>query len=166
MSNFLKKNISTPATLVVILVTGAVGYYMMSLKKAPSGLNEFQSFTYSWGIQDTLENSYSSIDGSYQYLDKNDSLIRSSVKLRSNDVIFLHNRINELGFWTLPSNLGVADSDKKVLRYEIEFRYKNRNKKIVVYSNYSENLQLLDSVNQVRNLVQEVINDAESRYYK
>ncbi len=161
----VKKNFSLIAALAVIVITAVVGYYIISLKQAPYSVANFESFTYKWGIADSLENTYSSLNGGYQYLDNRDSLIRTQVKLRANDIIFIHNQVNELGFWNLPNVIGKKTSNSKAPVYEIQFNYKEKSKKITIYSDFDENPELLDSAMQIKDIVQRAINEAEGRYH-
>ncbi len=160
----LRKNLSLIATAAVIVITAVVGYYMISLKKAPYAVASFESFTYKWGVGDVLENSYSSVNGDYQYLNNRDSLIKTQVKLRVNDIIFIHNKINELGFWSLPNSIGKPSLNTKTLVYELQFKYKEKSKKITIYSDFDKNPQLLDSAMQIKNVLQQAIDEAEARY--
>ena len=91
MTKGLKKNSSLIATLAVIVIMAVTGYYIISLKKSPYPVANFESFTYKWGLGDVLENDYSSVNGDYHYLDNRDSLIKTHVKLSVNDIIFIHN---------------------------------------------------------------------------
>ena len=161
-----KKNISFIATLAVIVITAIVGYYVISLKKAPYEVVDFESFTYKWGVGDNLENSYSSASGDYQYLDNRDSVIKTQVKLRANNIIFIHNKINEMGFWNLPNAIGKRSTGAKTVVYELQFNYKEKSKKIIIYSDFDENPQLLDSAMQIKNIVQQAIDEAEGRYHR
>ncbi len=165
MAPQLKKNLSLIATAAVIVITAVVGYYMISLKKAPYDVSSFESFTYKWGVGGVLENSYASINGDYQYLNNRDSLIKTQVKLRVNDIIFIHNKINELGFWNLPNSIGKPGLNSGALVYELQFKYKEKSKKITIYSDFDENPQLLDSAMQIRNVLQQAIDQAEDRYH-
>jgi hypothetical protein len=166
MKTQLRKNFSLIATLAVILITSVVGYYVIGLKKAPYPVANFESFSFKWGTGDSLENSYFSGNGDYSYLNNRDSLIRTNVKLRANEIIFIHNRINELGFWKLPTQIGAAKSNSKAPFYELEFNYKERSKKIKVYSDFDENPLLLDSAMQIITMVQRTIDEAEGRYHR
>lgn len=159
-----KINLSLLATIAVIVITGVVGYYMISLKKAPYDVADFDSFVYKWGIGPVLENSYSSINGDYQYLDNRDSLIKTKVKLRANDMIFIHNKINELGFWNLPSTIGKPNRNNKSLVFELQFKYKKKSKKITIYGDLDDNPGVLDSAIQIKNVLQKAIDEAEARY--
>jgi len=160
----LKKNFSLIATVAVIVIIAVVGYYVIGLKKAPYAVASFESFTYKWGNGTVLENSYSSANGAYQYLNKRDSLIKTQVKLRANEIIFIHNRINELGFWSLPNLIGKPSSNPKAPVYELQFNYNEKSKKIIIYSDFEGNPTLIDSAMHIQQVVQQVIDEAEARY--
>ncbi len=164
MKTQLKKNFSLIAAIAVILITAVVGYYVIGLKKAPYPVATFESFSLRWGTGGKLENSYSSATGDYSYLNNSDSIIKTNVKLRANEIIFIHNKINELGFWKLQGQIGAHKSSSKAPYYELQFNYKERSKKIMVYSDFEESPQLLDSAMQIMTMVQRVIDEAEGRY--
>lgn len=166
MMKELKKNFSLIATVAVIVITAVVGYYMISLKKAPYDVANFESFTYKWGTDGHLENAYSSTTGDYSYLNNRDSLIKTNVKLRANEIIFIHNKINELGFWSLQDKIGTKKPNSNALVYELQFNYKEKSKKITVYSNFDENPLLLDSAMHIMTMVQHTIDEAEGRYHQ
>ncbi len=164
MKTKLLKNLSLIATLAVVLITAVVGYYVVGLKKAPYPVANFESFSFKWGSDGRLENSYSSATGDYFYLNNSDSLIKTNVKLRANEIIYIHNKINELGFWKLQNQIGMQKPSSKAPFYELQFNYKEKSKKIMVYSDFDENHQLLDSAMQIMTMVQRAIDEAEGRY--
>eukprot|EP01132_Coremiostelium_polycephalum_P018692 gene18692-22266_t len=87
--------------------------------------------------------------------------------LRTNDIIYLHNKANELGLWNFPdviANRGADLNSSKVLRYEIEFNYQRKKKKVILMSDYNEIPKLRDVSTQMKNLVAQSINEAEERY--
>jgi hypothetical protein len=144
-------------------------YYEPILRNAPFKSGEFVSIKYKWGVGKTLDNSYDSSTGAYQYLDKKDSLVKTNVKLRQDDIIYLHNKATQLGFWNFPSLLANTTADTanvKLLRYELEFKYKRVSKKVVYLSNYNEIPKLRDLAMQMKTLVEQTINSAEERYGK
>jgi hypothetical protein len=144
-------------------------YYEPILRNAPFKSGEFVSIKYKWGVGKTLDNSYDSSTGAYQYLDKKDSLVKTNVKLRQDDIIYLHNKATQLGFWNFPSLLANNTADTanvKVLRYELEFNYKRVSKKVVYLSDYNEIPKLRDLAVQMKTLVEQTINSAEERYGK
>lgn len=160
----LRKNVSLIATVAVLIITAVVGYYVISLKKAPYAVSDFESFTYKWGMGDDFENSYSSLSGDYQYLNSRDSLVKTNVRLRSNDIIFIHNKVNELGFWNLPNTIGKASVLGESVVCEIEFNYKGKSKKVTFHNNEDKHPGLLDSAKQIRDVLQQAIDEAEGRY--
>jgi ribonuclease BN (tRNA processing enzyme) len=139
------------------------------IKNAPFKSTEFVSLQYKWGVGKVLENSYDSSTGEYQYLNANDSLVKTNVKLRKNDIIFLHSKANELGLWNFPDVIANRGSDlnsDKVLRYELQFNYKRKSKKVIIMSDYQEIPKLMSVATQMRTLVADAVNDAEERYSK
>ena len=161
----IRKNLSLIATIAVIVIMTIVGYYVISLKKAPYPVSSFQYFTYKWGTAEKLENTYVSSTGEYHYLDNRDSLIKTQVKLRSNDIIFIHNKANELGIWKLPNVVGKQSMNTKSPTYELQFHYKEKTKKITVYSGSDDHPQQLDSAMQIVRIVRQAIDQAEGRYH-
>ncbi|SFG78789.1 hypothetical protein [Pedobacter insulae] len=161
----IKQNLSLVATFAIIVSAVIVSYYFISLKKAPYTVASFKSFTFKWGTSSNLENAYLSSDGSYHYLNNRDSLIETRVKLRTNDIIFIHNKINELGLWELPNIVGKPNSKGNSPVYELQFNYEQKSKKITIYSDFDQDPQLLDSAMRIVELIQQTINEAETRYH-
>jgi len=156
-------------TIVVPFMAYCVIYYRPILKNAPFKSGEFVSLQYKWGTGPVLENSYDSATGAYQYLDSKDSLIKTNVKLRHNDIIYLHNKASELGLWNFPEVIAAEGSDlksPKILRYELQFNYKRKSKKVIFMSDYQEIPKLRDLAIQMKTLIEKTVNDAEERYGK
>ena len=163
------KKIFLALSIIVPFIIYCVVYYKPMIENAPFKSSEFVSLTYKWGVGKKLDNSYDSATGDYQYLNAKDSLIKTNVKLRRNDIIYLHNKANELGLWNFPeviANRGDDLTSDKILRYEIQFNYKRKSKKVIILSNYDEIPKLRDVSSQMRTLVEQTINDAEERYSK
>lgn len=161
------KKIFLALTIVVPFLIYCVIYYTPMIKNAPFKSSEFVSLQFKWGVGRSLINSYDSATGDYQYLNERDSLIKTNVKLRSNDIIYLHSKANELGLWNFPpviANQGADLTSDKILRYEIQFNYKRKSKKVVFLTDYNEIPKLRDVATQMQKLVAQSINDAEERY--
>ena len=164
-----KKNLSLIATVSVILIVGIGGYYLINLKQSKYPVSTFVSVSYKWGVGDTLLNSYNSATGDYQYLDNRDSLIKTKVKLKANNIIFIHSKANELGLWQLPNVIANKNSDlksDKVLRYEMEFVYEGESKKIIFLTDYDENMQTRLAVAELQKIIKQTIDEVEDRYSK
>ncbi len=165
--NFLKKNLSLIATIAVILIAGVGGYYLINLKQGPYPASTFISLSYQWGVGDTLSNSYNSATGDYQYLDNRDRLIKKSVKLHANNIIFIHSKANELDIWSLPDVIANKNEDltnKKVLRYELVFNYEKKTKKIIYLTDYDEDIAVADRADQLQKMIKQTIDEVEDRY--
>lgn len=161
----LKKNLSLIATIVVILLVGVVGFYFLRLKQGPYQVVDFDNLTYKWGIGDTLANVYDAKTGNYQYLNAKDSLVKTNVKLRSNNIIYIHNKLNEIGFWNMPSVIkNKSGVSNEVLRYEFELVYGKNRKKVIYYTDYDENQELRVKAKEVQQLISQTIEEVENRF--
>ncbi|MBC7567639.1 MAG: hypothetical protein H7223_11830 [Pedobacter sp.] len=166
---FRGKKIFLAFTIVVPFIIYCVIYYTPMLRNAKYRSTEFVSLQFKWGVGAILQNTYDSSTGNYQYVDTRDSLIKTNVKLRKNDIIYLHNKANELGLWNFPeviANEGEDLKSNKVLRYEIRFNYKRKSKKVIYMTNYTEMPKLRNVAGQMQKLITQSINDAEERYTK
>ena len=156
-------------TIVVPFLGYCIIYYTPILRNAPFRSDEFVSFQFQWGAGNDMPNIYDSATGRYEYLDRNDSLIKTNVKLRPNDISYLHNKMNELGYWNFPELIANADTDlkkSKVLRYVFTFNYKRKTKKVIYLTDYNDIPKLATVAGQMKTLVEQTINDAEERYSK
>ena len=165
--NSKTKKIFLALTIIVPFLAYCVFYYMPILRNAPFKSVEFESFQFKWGVGSVLENTYDSSTGDYQYVDSRDSIVKTRVKLRSKDMLYLHSKANELGLWNFPDVVANKGSDlksPKVLRYEIQFNYKRKSKKVIYLTDYNEIPKLKDVSAQMIKLISQSINDAEERY--
>lgn len=163
----MKKNISLIAAIVTILIVGFGGYYFLNLKQSKYPVSTFVSLSYKWGVGDSLANSYDSATGDYQYLDNKDSLIKTNVKLRANNIIFIHSKANEFNVWQLPDVIAKPNSDlksNKILRYEMVFVYENKTKKIIYLTDYDGDQIIANEVSELQKMIKNTIDEAEDRY--
>lgn len=168
MSNKAKK-IFLALTIVVPFLIYCLVYYVPIFRNAPYKMKEFKSLELKWGMGNNLENSYNSATGEYQYVNAQDSLIKTNVKLRKDDLLYLHSKASELGFWNFPDVMANAGTDldsSKVLRYVMEFNYERKSKKVIYLTDYNEIQKLKSLAEQMKTLMMQSINDAEERYGK
>lgn len=161
------KKIFLALTIVVPFMIYCVVYYTPMLRNAPFKSKEFVSLQFKWGVGPVLENSYDSATGDYQYVDTRDSLVKVNFKLRKNDIMYLHSKANELGLWNFPeviANNGTDLKSPKVLRYELQFNYQKKSKKVIYMTDYTEMPKLRDVAGQMVKLISQSINEAEERY--
>lgn len=164
-----KKSISLVTTVVLVVVIAVVGYYFINLGKGPYRASDFVSVSYKWGVGDTLANSYDSATGAYQYLDSRDSLVKTNVKLRANNIIFIHSKADELNLWQLPNVIANPNANLKsdqVLRYEFVFTYEKKVKKIIYLTDYDSDPTIATAANELQKIVKQTIDEAEERYSK
>lgn len=165
MTNKSKK-IFLALSIIVPFLLYSIYYYSIMFKNAPYKFSEFDSITFNYGTGDTLLNKYNSKTLDYEYLNTSDSLIKSTLKLNKDDLLYLHRKAAEMGLWDFPANM-VSDSSKlknsKVPRYYIEFKYKRKSKKVVYSSDFDGNPKLKDAVEELIKLMQSRLIDAEKR---
>ena len=159
-----RKTVSIIAVLF-ILVVGS--FYIMKVRSGGKQAASFVSLTYKWGVGDTLQNSYNSKSGNYQFLDQRDQLVKENFKLRTNNVIFLHSKINEKDLLNIPdtiANAGVNFKDPKVLRYELKLVYEDTSRNIIYFTNYDQDPVIATKARLLQQTIQQVISEAEERF--
>lgn len=139
-------------------------YYKPIIQNAPFRKNDFVSMQFSWGVKDTLENHYNSVTGDYQYVNAQDSTVKKQVFLKSDDILFMHSKANEIGLWNFPDTIGKKSAKSMAVpRYDMTFNYKEKSKHVVLYGDFDGNPKLLDAAVQMRKVIEETINQAEKR---
>ncbi len=167
MAAFFKKNHSAITGLLVVAIAISLSYYLAGLKKSKYPPSSFASLSIKWGTGDSLQNSYYSASGIYSYLDRQNRLVGKRVPLRTNEIIFLDSKFNELSFWSLPSvivNKGSNMKDPNVVRFEINIKYEKEDKGLIYQSNYHEDQGVAKRADQLQTCIITVINQAEERY--
>lgn len=163
MSNKGKK-IFLALTIIVPMIIYCYIYYKPIIQNAPFRKNDFVSMNYKWGIKDTLENQYDSKTGAYQYINNQDSTIKKTVFLKSDDILYMHAKANEIGLWNFPDTIGKKSTKSmSVPRYDMFFKYKEKSKHVIIYGDFDGNPKLLDAAVQMRKVIEETINQAEKR---
>lgn len=165
MSNKSKK-IYLALTIIVPFMLYSVYYYSEMIKKAPFRSTDFQGFVLKYGEGNDLINQYDSKMGHFQYLNQLDSLVETTVKLTKDDLLYLHHKAAELGFWNLPDELVMSDSTSESQlspHFYLEMNYKEKSKSVLIDARYIGNSKMYDAAKSVINVAQQVIKDAEDR---
>lgn len=158
------KKIFLALTIILPMIIYCYIYYKPIIKNAPFRKADFVSMQYSWGIKDSLENHYNSVDGDYQYINDKDSTVHKKVFLSSDEILYMHAKANEIGLWNFPDTIGVKSAKSMAVpRYNIKFNYKEKSKSVVVYGDFDGNPKLLDAAVQMRKVIEETLNQAEKR---
>jgi len=143
-----------------------VYYYSMMIRNAPYKFSEFQSIKFEYGTDDSLLNKWDSRTGEYQYLDAHDSLIKKHIHIRNDDLLYLHRKAAELGFWNFP-NREVNDFLKvrgiKSTHYVMQFNYKRKSKTVVFDEAFDGDPKLKDANEQMIKIIEKVLADEENK---
>jgi hypothetical protein len=160
------------AMIIVFMVIREpiVEYYQSIFKEAPYNFSEFKSFVFKYGHKDSLVNQYNSASGDYQYLDKRDSLIKTRLYLTTDELLYLHRKAAELGFWDFPSDESKADTVNtngvKPTEFLIEFNYKHKSKTVLFNGDYDGPRKLAEANRLLITEIQAVLRVAEEREKK
>jgi hypothetical protein len=161
-----KKKIFLLLSIVVPFLLYCFYYYGMMVKNAPYKFAEFDSIVFNYGTGDSLVNKYNSKTMDYEYLNTKDSLIKSHLKLNKDDLLYLHRKAADLGFWDFPTNM-VNDTsirkDAKAPHYYIEFKYKRKTKKVLYDGAFEGDPKLIDAAQRLIKEIQAKLIEAEKR---
>jgi hypothetical protein len=158
------KKIFLAITIIVPMIIYCYIYYKPIIQNAPFRKKDFVSMEYKWGVKDTLENHYNSVTGDYQYVNNADSTVRKKILLSNDDVLYIHGKANEIGLWNFPDTIGKKSAKSMAVpRYDLFFKYKTKDKRVVIYGDFDGNPKLLDAAVQMRKIIEQTLNQAEKR---
>lgn len=160
------KKIFLAICIITPFLLYCVYYYSIMVKNAPYRFSDFESITFKYGLGDNLVNQYNSKTGAYQYINGNDSLIKTNVKLRKDDLLYLHRKAAENGFWNFPEVLENTSAVREKMitpHYYIEYKYKGKTKHVLYDAAYTDNAKLGDAAKQLGKEISSMINDAQDR---
>ncbi|WP_206105986.1 hypothetical protein [Olivibacter sp. XZL3] len=153
--------------IIVPFLGYCIFYYSNMIKNAPFRFSDFESIEFSYGSPDNMLNSYNSKTQAYQFVNRRDSIIKSTLKLRKDDLLYLHRKATEYGFWNFPEDMtgkvATADTAKQVVRFFLKLNYKEKSKQVLFDSNYQGDPKLIDAAKTMVGEVQRVLDDAEDR---
>lgn len=160
------KKIFLAVCIITPFLLYCVYYYSIMVKNAPYRFSDFESITFNYGLGDSLVNKFNSKTGDYQYVNSRDSTIRTKVKLRKDDLLYLHRKAAELGFWNFPEKIsgeGDAGHSTNSPHYYIEFKYKGKSKHVLYDAQNNENPKLNDAAKSLITEISNMINDTRDR---
>jgi energy-coupling factor transporter transmembrane protein EcfT len=151
-----------------LLAKGTISsYYESVFKTAPYSFSELKSVVFKFGPKDSLVNEYNSASGEFKYIDKRNVLVKTQVNLTSTDLLYLHRKAAELGFWDFPSKEVNNDTTNtngiKPVEYLIQFNYQHKSKSILFTANYDGPLQLVQANKLLIEEIQGILKGAEER---
>lgn len=144
-----------------------VFYYSNMLKNAPFRFSDFESIDIQYGLRDSMLNTYNSATQDYQYLNKNNEVVKEKLKLSNDDLLFLHRKAMEMGFWNVDDDMTTARQDSaqgaKIPRYILEYKYKDKSKRVVLDADYPGNQKMKDAAKTTIEKVLDRINVTYAR---
>lgn len=162
------KRIFLAASIILPFLFYCIYYYGMMLKNAPYRYAEFESMSIQYGERNKLINKFDSKTEIYQYLDRRDSLVKKKLSLSNDDLLYLHRKAADLGFWDFPEDETSGDlkNGAKPPRYIIEYKYKRKSKKVVYDANYFGDQRLIDANQRLVKEILQVLARAEAAQKK
>jgi hypothetical protein len=137
------------------------------LRDAPYNFKEFKSFEIRYGTRNNMVNYYNSATGERDYLNKKDSLIKTSLQLTVADLDSLHKNASNLGFFDFPEQELNNDTTNpgfdKAPRYVIQFNYKRKSKQVTFDANYNGPARLVDANKGLITKIKDILSNAEER---
>lgn len=165
MSDRFKK-VFLGLSIIIPFLLYCVYYYGMMIGNAPYKFSEFEFLDFKYGEGNNLNNTYNSKTGRYQYVNNHDSLVVKTVHLNKDDLLYLHRKAAELGFWNFPNEVTNAVDDPRLrnsLHYFIAFHYKRKSKEVLIDAAYDGDPRLRDAAMQVAKQIEQRLADAEDR---
>lgn len=151
-------------SIVLPIALYCVYYYGMMIKNAPYRFVDFQSIRFEYGVGDSLANKYDSQTGNYQYLTRNGKLKKFNMHLTKDDLLYLHRKAADLGFWNFPAN--EQSGIKTNPRFVMEFVYKKKAKKVIYDQGYSGDPALKNANMRLVKEIQKVLDEREKSLEK
>jgi len=166
MTSLRSKKIFLLLSIVVPFLIYCFYYYGMMVKNAPYKFAEFQSLVLKYGDTDSMLNRYDSRTGDYQFVNSHDSVVREHLRLTKDDLLYLHRKAADLGFWDFPNHIdadSLAPNFKKAPRYYIEFNYKRKSKRVYFNDSYDDNAKLKDAADRLTKEIRDKLIAVEKR---
>ncbi|GAA4308657.1 hypothetical protein GCM10023149_02660 [Mucilaginibacter gynuensis] len=139
----------------------------MMVGNAPYKFSEFKSIVFEYGTGDSLLNKYNSATGDYQYVDARDSLIKKHLRLNKDELLYLHRKAADLGFWNFPAvEKNHSSPDKNAPHYKIQYNYDRKSKTVLYSADFDGPETLKDANQRLIKEIQRILNDAEIKHKK
>jgi hypothetical protein len=161
------KKIFLISAVVVPFMAYCVYYYAGVFKNAPYKFTEFDSIVFEYGPGDSLVNKYNSKTGDYQFVDTRDSVVKMHLHLSKDELLYLHRKAADLGFWDFPSveigDTTLKHDGTKPIRYLIEFKYKRKTKKVLYDASFNGDTRLVDANQRLIKEISKILEEEEAK---
>lgn len=156
-------------SVVIPFLIYCIVYYRPIIQNAAFQEKDFVSLEYQWGVGEQLENSYNSLTGDFNFVDRDDMKVHRNFKLTQRDIKFLDSICDVQGFWNLPdiiANNEADATDSRMLRYHIKFNYKKKSKEVTYFPNFKGNDKMKQAIATVQKEIELTILDKEAQLSK
>ncbi|WP_422801818.1 hypothetical protein [Sphingobacterium sp. Mn56C] len=161
------KKIFLAICIIVPFVVYCWVYYASMIKNAPFRFADFESIEITYGTPGEMLNSYNSKTQIYTYLTKDDKLVTDTLKLRNDDLLYLHRKAQELGFWNVDNDMTTVRKDstegRNVARYILKFTYKEKSKEVTLDADYDGTQKMKDAAKSTIDAVLTMLAEAKAR---
>jgi len=137
------------------------------VKNAPFRFADFESIEITYGTPDEMVNTYNSQSRLYQYLTKDDKLVRDTLKMRNDDLLYLHRKAQELGFWNVDDDMTTPRKDstegRDVPRFILKYTYKEKSKEVTLDADYAGHPKMKDAAKSTIDAVLTMLAEVKAR---
>ena len=132
------------------------------IKNAPFKFVELENITIKAGTGGQFDKTFSSKTGEYQYVNNQDSLVKQKVTLSKDDLLYLHRKAVDLGFWNMSKEM-IGDTSGKSPRYFIEYDYQRKSKIVEIDAAYNGDLKVKDAALELIKTINKTIDVAADK---
>ena len=137
------------------------------IKNAPFRFKDFEYLEITYGTPGEMVNKYNSQTRHYQYLTNKDELVEETLTLRDDDLLYLHRKAMEFGFWNVDDNMTTERQDStqgaNVPRYVLKFAYKEKTKEVTLDADYAGTDKMKAAAKSTIDAVMTVLAEAKAR---
>lgn len=142
-------------------------YYASMIKNAPFRFADFEAIEITYGTPGEMVNTYNSKTRLYQYLTKDDKLVRDTLKMRDDDLLYLHRKAQELGFWNVDDDMTTPRKDslegRDVPRFILKYTYKEKSKEVTLDADYQGHPKMKDATKSTIDAVMTMLAEVKAR---
>lgn len=161
------KKIFLAICIIVPFIVYCWVYYASMIKNAPFRFSDFEAIEITYGTPDEMVNSYNSKTQVYHYLTKEHNLVETTLKMRNDDLLYLHRKAQELGFWNVDDDMTTSRKNpsdgKDVPRFILKYSYKEKSKEVTLDADYAGNPKMKDAAKSTIDAVMRMIAEAQAR---
>jgi len=137
------------------------------IKNAPFRFADFEAIEITYGTPGEMVNTYNSKTRLYQYLTKDNKLVRDTLKMRDDDLLYLHRKVQELGFWNVDDDMTTPRKDslegRDVPRFILKYTYKEKSKEVTLDADYQGHPKMKDAAKSTIDAVMTMLAEVKAR---